>query len=145
MPSLGGTPDLGSGVSGFGQQLADTLGGLLGSAEGIDELPELDEQPPDDDENDDLDEETDDADDETEDGDDVEDPAGVTDACADAAAEPPPVEAADPPLPVEPLVAAPEPAPTAAPLPAPPDPVAEPVAAETPCEIAADELPQVGQ
>ena len=32
-PSLGGMPDVGGGLSGFGQQLADMLGGLIGSSD----------------------------------------------------------------------------------------------------------------
>ena len=83
-PSLGGLPDVGSGLSGLGQQLADAFGGLLGSAE-----------------------------------------EGLADTH-----DPPPEEPASTPVPPPP-----EPAP-------PPSPAA---ATETPCEIAADELPQVGE
>lgn len=166
MPSLGGMggglPDIGSGLSGLGQQLGETLGGLFGSAEGaLADPPELEEP-------DLLDEESE-ADDELED-DEPEDPqddeasadvaedeeAGVeeiagtgdpaadtVDACADEAAAVP-GEAPPPAAPVPP----PEPAPTPAPMPPPPEPLppSDPMAAtETPCEIAADELPQVGQ
>ena len=57
-------------------------------------------------------------------------------------------EPADAPPPGEPTPAPVEPAPTPAPIPPPADPPApgSPAAAnETPCEIAANELPQVGQ
>jgi hypothetical protein len=149
----GGMPSLGSGASGFGQQLADLVGGLLGSSEGafsgadeinppdaIDEAtqddPALDEENADDEtaDEEDADEENEDDDpdpDEEPDPDAVEEPAE---------AETEPEE--------EPL---PEPAPTPAPPPpeqVPPIPAAgleaQP-ADRTPCEIAADELPQVGE
>ena len=43
-PSLGGLPDVGSGLSGLGQQLADAFGSLLGSAdEGLADTPDIDE------------------------------------------------------------------------------------------------------
>ena len=42
-PSLGGLPDVGGGFSGFGQQLADMLGGLMGSGDALAEPPDLDE------------------------------------------------------------------------------------------------------
>ncbi len=61
---------------------------------------------------------------------------------AEPEVEEPPAE------PPRPVVPPPEPAPTPAPLPPPPEPLPppEPVAATaTPCEIAADELPQVGE
>ena len=58
-------PETGGGLSGFGQQLGDILGGLLGSADdALPDQPELDE-PPGLDDPDDLDEPDDaDADDE---------------------------------------------------------------------------------
>ena len=143
MPSLGGMPDIGSGFSGIGQQLADALGGLLGSADDgladppqLDD-PELDEPEPDGSEEDD--EPVDDTDEEEEAADEpvATDAAAVDDCQTDE--PPPPVE--------EPLA---EPTPT--PIPPPPEPAAPPVepvpdsvADETPCEIAADELPQVGE
>jgi hypothetical protein len=155
-PSLGGMPDIGSGLSGFGQQLGDAFGSLLGSADdtldssGIDD-PEIDDELDDDPEKDnelDDDPEEDDAEDDDEsiepsadlNGEPAEEEPGaeaVTQpACepADTPVEPPPVEPA--PTPVPPPS---EPAPPAEPAPP------EPVAAETPCEIAADELPQVGE
>ena len=144
MPSMGGggMPDIGSGLSGFGQQLADTLGGLVGSADdAIADTPELDEEP------DELGEPDDELDEpaEPDEAEPIDDPA-----CEDACGEPqadaaPPVEPAIEPPSVEPP---PEPAPTPAPMPPPPEPLPSPeplAATETPCEIAADELPQVGE
>jgi hypothetical protein len=146
MPSLGGgMPEIGSGLSDFGQQLSDVLGSLFGS--GDDALPDseelekpdlLDEEPesqPDDElEDDELDE-----------AEEAIDPAADSDrVCETPSEEPPPVE--PPPVEPPPVAPPPEPAPTPAPLP-PPEPAAppEPMAATgTPCEIAADELPQVG-
>jgi uncharacterized protein YukE len=143
MPSLGGLPDIGSGLSGLGQQLGDVFGSLLGNADdafadpaGLDD-PELDEPELDEDKEDD--EAADDTDEEQASEDSVEEPVDdpAVDACP-TADTPPPVE--------EPLAT--EPAPT--PIPPPPEPALPPpepapIAAETPCEIAADELPQVGQ
>jgi hypothetical protein len=156
-PSLGGMPDVGSGLSGFGQQLADAFGSLLGSAdEALTDTPDIDD-PAIDDELDD-----DDLDDDAEDDDAVETAAEVEDeAAAEETAEDPMVDAevacepvdpaapADPSAPVDPPPPE-EPTPTSVPPPPepapPPDPVPEPMAAaETPCEIAADELPQVGE
>ncbi|AGB21519.1 hypothetical protein Mycsm_01096 [Mycobacterium sp. JS623] len=147
MPSLGGMPEIGSGLSGFGQQLADAFGSLLGSADdtldtpGIDD-PKIDDGLDDDPENDD-----------SEDDESVDPAADVNGSPAEEepgeeAVPKPACEPADtpiePPPPVEP---APTPVPEPSPDPAPPaEPAApEPVAAETPCEIAADELPQVGE
>lgn len=160
-PSLGGMPDVGSGLSGIGQQLADVFGSLLGSADdALAETPDIDESDfdePDDDLDDELDDEADGKGDE-ELGDDVDDEN--LDAAADSEQ---PVEGAvaegicepaetpgDQPVAVEPPPAV-EPAPTPAPVPPEAAPVAEPAAPadpaanETPCEIAADELPQVGE
>jgi hypothetical protein len=141
MPSLGeiggGMPSLGTGSSGFGQQLADLIGGLLGSSE--DALPD----PPELDSPDDIDEPDDDPlPDEEPDEETETEPA-------DAADESAPDEEAAPPE--EPDPAPPDPAPTPVPPPpelAPPIPPAVPEALpaeQTPCEIAADELPQVGE
>jgi hypothetical protein len=139
MPSLGelggGMPSLGTGSSGFGQQLADLIGGLIGSSE--DALPDPQElDPPDE-----IDEPDDDPDEEP-------DEEAETEP-ADAADESAPDE--DPAPPDEPEPVPPEPA--ATPVPPPPDPappippaVPEALPVErTPCEIAADELPQVGE
>jgi hypothetical protein len=141
MPSLGeiggGMPSLGTGLSGFGQQLADLIGGLVGSSE--DALPD----PPELDSPDDVDEPDDDPlPDEEPDEETETEPA-------DAADESAPDEEAAPPE--EPEPAPPEPAATPVPPPpepAPPIPPAVPEALpaeQTPCEIAADELPQVGE
>lgn len=154
LPGLGGMPDIGSGLAGSGQQLADLLGGLVGSS--ADDLPQnLGDLK--DDHSEDLDPETDDgprddmADDAEHDTDDGSEGGGTEGAEEDAemsdgeAAEPgetgevtelqsdSPEPASEVPAPVSP--------PTA------PDPVAEPLGApagETPCEIAADELPHAG-
>lgn len=156
MPPLGtmgsGIPDLGGGLSGLGQQFADTLGGLLGGADGA--VPELDD-PLDVPELDDpLDDPLDDAEVGTNDAEEVDE------AVDEEVVEDPPVE--DPVAagePVEPeselcdgtaeVSVEPAPAPTPAPPPAealpPAEPLTDPVADEqTPCAIAADELPQVG-
>jgi hypothetical protein len=149
LPSMGGgMPDIGSGLSGFGGQLGDMLGGLLGTSEdALSDLPEpaeLDEPDeldvPDEDE---LDEDEHEEDDDEPEEDDVEEDAEPAEAepVADATVEPP----ADEP-PVEPLPADVEPAPTPAPPPIEPLAAAmPPPAAGTPCEIAANELPQVGE
>jgi hypothetical protein len=135
MPSMGGLPDVGGGLSGFGQQLADMLGGLIGSGDGdglpdtLDD-PELDEDEPEDEPEPEDDPELDE--DEPEDSDDPEDDAPVDPEVEEPLDGPPVVEAAP--------TAVPEPPP--APLP-PAEPEATPTG--TPCEIAATELPQVGE
>jgi hypothetical protein len=154
-PSLGGMPDIGSGLSGFGQQLADAFGSLLGSTdEALPDTPDIDEpaiddeldddDPDDDAENDEDDVEVDEPVETPADADDdeaaVQDPVvGVEDTC----------EPADPSTPVEPPPPSEQPTPTPVPPPQPalpPEWAPEPMAAaETPCEIAADELPQVGE
>lgn len=151
MPGVGGLPDVGSGLTGAGRQLADLFGGLIGSS--ADGLPggglgglsdgELPEDEPDDADADEDDPESDD------DGENTTEPGGETadgDPAEDAEVIPPqPVS--DPPVAEE---APPESPPTPVPEPLaepPAEPPAEPLAApagETPCEIAADELPQVG-
>jgi hypothetical protein len=143
MPSLGemggGMPSLGTGASGFGQQLADLIGGLVGSSD--DALPDpqgLD--PPN----------------ETDGQGDNADQEAKTEP-ADAADESAPDEEADAPDAAAPDETETEPKPTlepaATPVPPPPEPpppvppaVQEALPTEqTPCEIAADELPQVGE
>ena len=43
-PSLSGLPDVGSGLSGLGQQLADAFGSLLGSGdEALADTPDIDD------------------------------------------------------------------------------------------------------
>ena len=156
MPSLsggGGMPDIGSGLSGLGQQLGDLFGGLWGATEDgpLDgDSPLEGEQP---DELDGFDgDELEDDDPEAEPGEELSEEADEAGESVDPAAvddcPPPPAEPADAPPP-EPPPATPPPQP-AEPAPAPlvavPAPPADPVAGSgTPCEIAADELPQVGE
>lgn len=156
-PSLGGgVPDLGGAFSGFGQQLSDLLGGLLGEGALDGELddpthPDIDaleeESEPEDDVEDDAE-----ADIEDDLGDDRENEQEEKDEEGGAEPEEPTIE--------EPMCAATRaevaeapveepPAATVPPEPpVPPEPLAvpaEPRTAGTPCEIAADELPQVGE
>jgi hypothetical protein len=139
-PSLGGLPEVGGGLSGLGQQLADAFGGLLGSAEDASVDPADIDEP---------DKDVDDIDD-TLDDDPEEDDDPVEPVAEEPVAEPivEPADACDaavPPTPDEPSPT--EPAPTPVPVPPPPEPAAPlsaDAAGETPCEIAADELPQVG-
>ncbi|MFC7673017.1 hypothetical protein ACFQWH_08040 [Mycolicibacterium sp. GCM10028919] len=166
----GGTPSLGSatsGLSGLGQQLADMIGGLFGGggagagAPGL-ESPDLeppDLEPPDlESEDEDLDDEDpedledpDTDDDEPEDEPTAADDSAVTeptaDDLADDSAEGPAEPVADEndsadEAPVEPEPAAEVSAPTP-PVPPPAEPEALTVE-QTPCEIAAEELPSVG-
>lgn len=157
MPGLGGLPDLGSGLAGAGQQLADLFGGLLGSS--ADGLPDRIGDLPsgeggDVDPDDGPQQEADHADDP-----DVEDTAdedGSEDTDEDGADEDEPVDSAEGEL-TEPQSdsppvdeASPDPQKLEVPDPATtvPGPAADPLAAPTggtPCEIAADELPQVGE
>jgi hypothetical protein len=140
-PSLGGLPEVGGGLSGLGQQLADAFGSLLGSADDASVDPaDIDQSDKGvDDKDDTLDDDT--LDDDPEDDDEpvepvAEEPVEPVEPCEPAA----PPASIDPPPPTEP-------APTPVPVPPPPEPAAPlsaEAAAETPCEIAADELPQVG-
>ncbi|MGV0738640.1 hypothetical protein ABQF35_18350 [Mycobacterium syngnathidarum] len=140
LPGLGGLPDVGSGLTGAGQQLADLFGGLLGSsadgvADPIGDVPE-DDAADDPGEGDTSEEDTSEEDTES-DEDDGADPDGAE------AVEPQPESAPATVAPVDAEV--PALAPTTTPEPA--TPVTEPLAAATggtPCEIAADELPQAG-
>lgn len=145
MPSLGelggGTSALGGGLSGFGQQLADLIGGLVGSADGGLTGPE---------DIDGLDEPTD-----LEDPDDPDDPEreGADETKPDPLPDDGSAEGQDTAEEAEPVS---EPEPAAAPV-LPPSPSNEPpapqavpeavaeTAEQSPCEIAADELPQVGE
>jgi hypothetical protein len=136
-PALGGLPEVGGGLSGLGQQLADAFGSILGSADDASEGPA------------DIDEPGKDADDidDTLDDDPEEDDEPVEPAAEEPIVEPADTcEPAPPPAPVEPPLPE-EPAPTPVQGPPPPEPAPPPTAepAATPCEIAADELPQVGQ
>lgn len=156
MPSMGGgLPDVGSGLSGLGGQLGDLLGGLVGTShDALSDLPEVDEpeeldEPDglleDDDEleEDELDEDKEvDGEDEAEGDESVQsDTVSDDDAVSDDAV---PSEG----LPAEPLSADVEPVSPPTPAPPPIEPLAAPPPASatgTPCEIAADELPQVGE
>jgi hypothetical protein len=150
MPSMPSAPSLGdlgavastpgSGLSGFGQQLADLIGGLVGSADGG--LSDADDTSEPDEPDADLDTKTDDPV-----ADEADGKVDEAEEVAESEAQPA-EEVADEPVPeqsaplAEPVPAPiPEPEPTPAPLP--PEPPAAPQA--TPCEIAADELPQVGE
>jgi hypothetical protein len=130
MGDLGaGTSASGAGLAGFGQQLADLIGDLIGSVSG--ESPE-DVEPTDRDES--ADESPDD-----EESDDSEEPEESKEP-EEGVAEPAPEQTADEPPPAPPVpVAAPAPEPTPPPPPLPAE------AGRTPCEIAADEVPQVGE
>jgi len=149
MPSMGGgMPDVGSGLSGFGGQLGDLLGGLMGtSQDAVSDLPEpdeLEEEPDDLDPLEDEDElEDDDEADETDSEETEPDEAAEASPTTDTALEPLEEPSA------EPLSADVEPvSPPTTPAPPPIEPLAAPVPASTtgtPCEIAADELPQVGE
>jgi hypothetical protein len=153
-PSLGelggGLPGATGGLAGIGSQLADAIGGLLTRPD--DALPEPPQL---------QDEAIDKAIDEDEPGADDEEPVTDEDSGADSDAEIDDLaetdeaaeesvdtcteESAGETPPADP-VATPPPAP----MPPPPQPVVEPppsaeaVGAQTPCEIAADELPQAG-
>lgn len=153
-------PGMGGGLSGLGQQFADTLsgllggagGGLLGGAEGgIPELPDteldepvFDDEPVEPEEEEDVEEDPEDVAVEEEEA--VEE-AGVDTVVAEGSVVAEEVPEQDLCEPTEPGGPAATPAPSPAPPPAEPlPPPAAPVAAEpTPCEIAADEVPQVGE
>lgn len=150
MPTLGsmgsGMPDIGGGLSGLGQQFADSLSGLLGGSGDLPELekPDLEGPALDDPESEET-EEPDDPEPEEPELDEKEEPKEpdpVEEAVVTGEAEP--VEdPCEPPIALAPVAA---PAPEPAPPPAQPLPPAEPSAAgQTPCEIAADEVPQVGE
>ncbi|WP_284228601.1 hypothetical protein [Mycobacterium antarcticum] len=144
VPSTGdlgaGASSLGSGISGFGQQLADLIGSLVGSTD--EKLPGADEL------TDPTDAEDEPAADEPADDGEPVDPTEDDEAKPADEPEEPSEETVNTPAP-EPLPPA---EPVSTPVPAPaevaPAPVVDPpLEAEepTPCEIAADELPQVGE
>jgi hypothetical protein len=148
MGSMGSTiPGMGGGLAGLGQPFTDALSGLLGG--GSSGFPEPDLPEPDLPEPEELEPEEDD---EVTDGELPDDPDAEAEIEADEAVVPGEAvvtdDADEVQDPCEPVAT---PAPTPAPVPAPPPaeplpPPAEPVAAEqTPCEIAADEVPQVGE
>jgi hypothetical protein len=143
-PSLGGLPEVGGGLSGLGQQLADAFGSLLGSADDASVDPaDIDQSDKGvDDKDDTLDDDT--LDDDPEDDDEPVEP--VAEEPVEPVEPVEPCEPAAPPASIDPPPPT-EPAPTPVPVPPPPEPAAPlsaEAAAETPCEIAADELPQVG-
>ncbi|WP_234792182.1 hypothetical protein [Mycolicibacterium brisbanense] len=165
-----GLTGLGSGLSGIGQQLADLFGGLIGSSADGASAPATDTALSDgsgdasdlvdhEDASDDTDEQDSDeaGEPDEEDSDEADEDAKAdedTEGEGDPAAgdEPPeedaaavlgePTEPADTAEPVTPQAPAPTVAPPVAPV-SPAEPVAAP-AGKTPCEIAADDLPQVG-
>ncbi|OBG88307.1 hypothetical protein A5698_24510 [Mycobacterium sp. E136] len=149
LPSLGGgVPDLGGAFSGFGQQLSDLIGGLLGEGalDGeLDDPTQSDAEELAEDNAEELAEDTEEDEDEEkdeEDGAELEEPTVEEPVCAAAPAEVAEAPVEEPPaatVPPEPPV--PQPLAPLEPLAAP----AEPPTAGTPCEIAADELPQVGE
>ncbi|KRD16114.1 hypothetical protein ASE48_28625 [Mycobacterium sp. Root265] len=142
-----------SGLSGLGQSFADLLGSLFGSGgDGLGEslgaagdLDSLTDDVPEDTEPDDLDgiEDEGDVDDEdAEEEEPLEDETSVAEPGEQPAEEEAPVENVVPvAVPPEPLAPTPVAEPPAEPVVAEP---AEPVPSDTPCEIAADELPQAG-
>jgi hypothetical protein len=149
---MGSMGSMGSGLGGFGQQLADLIGGLVGSggdladSAGVDEPVDLDEEldgPAEDEEH-----EEDENAEEDEGAEEGQEPVVPEEDEGVAEPEEPGKDVAD--VAAEPAPTTPEPAPTAPPEPTAPPPAvaAQPLAEEaepTPCEIAADELPQVGQ
>lgn len=144
MPSLGemggGLPGGAGGLAGLGSQLADAIGGLLsGTSDSALDPPQLDDRVLDETDEPDFESDDEPAPEETDESDEAEavevDEASTEspDACADG-------PAADMP-PEDPVPTTPPPAPSPA---VEPPPTAEPLGAATPCEIAADELPQAG-
>lgn len=132
MPTM---PDVGGGLSGLVGQLADALGGLFDAVpdSAVDDgAPSLDDPA---------------AEDEPEDAVSADDAAPQEDPIVEES-EPADQPAEVPPTPEAEAVEA-EPPPSqpvaAPPAPPPPPPVVEKSDDQTPCEIAADELPQVGQ
>ncbi|MFV8170644.1 hypothetical protein [Mycolicibacterium peregrinum] len=152
LPGLGGLPDIGSGLAaGTGQQLADLLGGLIGSSAGdlpgsIGDLPDEDLDPVSDDDA------PDEAEDDTDEGGPDEDGPDEDEAAVDETVESGGESVGLEDQPAEVTESQPDPSPAATEVPealTPPPavPAAAPLAETpggTPCEIAADELPQVG-
>lgn len=142
MPAMPAMPDVGGGLSGLIGQIADALGGVIDGVpdNAVDEdLPEdlVDEEDPDEEVGD------------TEDAAPEDDPPIAETPGEDVATEEPSAPDGDvaQPADVEPPPPPPPEAPPAAETPpaAPPPPVVDQPDEQTPCEIAADELPQVGQ
>lgn len=144
----GAMPEMGSALSGFsglGQQLGEMISGLVPSiGDALGEVPEPEDDFELDDDAEEDPEDDEDEEDETGDADEDEDEDPDTEEAEESVAEP--VAVTEPPA--EEAVAEP-PAPTPTPAPAPAAPLAAPVAPApepaTPCEIAADEVPQVGE
>jgi hypothetical protein len=144
-----GLGDLGAGSGGLGglgglaSRIVDAMTGLLGSsADQLGDSSSLEDSSDEDPfhpvgEHDDADDEHDDADDEPDDADDAQQALPVVGP--PPADMPPPVDGMPPPVDA--------PTPAAAPIggPMPPESGPEPTDGSTPCEIAADQLPQAGQ
>ena len=146
LPGLGG----GAGLSGLGQPFADALTGLLGGGGGLPDPPPLDVPELDDPvDTVELEDEDEDEDEDADEDEDLVDDADEDDADEDPAEGPDEPPGGEPEEPAEAPAGEPMPAPTPPPPPPPAvplPPVAEAVVDErTPCEIAADELPQVGE
>jgi hypothetical protein len=154
---LGGLGDLGGGAGGLGglgglaSRIVDAMSGLLGSAaDGLGDSAGLDDSagndPFDEDSSDEdpfhPDDEHDDADQERDDPDDKHD-AKVEEAQPVNA--PPPADTPPPPADGPPPANAPAPVATPAPAAVPAPPAAPPTDGSTPCEIAAEQVPQAGQ
>lgn len=152
---LSGLSGMSGGLSGLGQQLGELVGGLVPAVDdALGDGPELDAEPEDpldldedDEEEPDEPEEPDEENDEE--GGDEEDDHEEQDDEPDEEAEPEPDSAEPRAEPVVPGTEAPPPDPQA-PAPTPAAPLAAPVTPpaptpETPCEIAADEVPHVGE
>jgi hypothetical protein len=157
LPGSGGMPEVGgSGIGGLPGQLADLLGSLFDqSGDPVPDPPELPDDPPELPDDPPLDEPALDPAEEPdgpEDADDAADPDSPDGDCPaepdTTVAEPVPVPstppAPPPPADAEPVTPAPLAAPAAPAAPAVPA-VPAPQDGSTPCEIAADELPQAGQ
>ncbi|BBX50701.1 hypothetical protein MPOR_17270 [Mycolicibacterium poriferae] len=148
LPGLGG----GGGLSGLGQPFADALSGLLGGGGGLPDPPPLD-VPELDDPADTVELEDEEADEDEAADEDLADDAGDADEDEEADTEGDPAVADEDPAeaPDEKPAGEPMPAPTPPPPPPPAEPLPPVAEAEaevderTPCQIAADELPQVGE
>ncbi|MCV7214617.1 hypothetical protein H7J51_04875 [Mycobacterium crocinum] len=138
MPALPTMPDVGGGLSGLVGQITDALSGLFDNMpdDAVDTgVPEPDDP---------VDEKDPEAPDPAKDDVPEHDPAVEEKPLEDVAAEEPPAPAPAEPEPgPPPPTLSPDPAPPPTPPPSPP--VVEPTDEQTPCEIAADELPQVGR
>jgi hypothetical protein len=158
MPSLGdlgaGASPLGTGLSGFGQQLADLIGGLVGSTDdGLPDAAEIDGSEGVDDPDEPLTDEDEPGEPDTTDDEPValppdQDPvaeeiveSGEATVECDEPTDGPAPDPTPAPTTVEPAPDSPPPPPQPQPMPEAAAEITEP----TPCEIAADELPQVGE